>query len=164
MNHRTPLPGSRITHEVSTLRLNVLRAAYVLIAVGMGLQIWPLILRHPTDVAHMTGVVRSMLGAITLLAALLGIRYPLQMLPLLFVELAWKAIWVLSFGLPLWSAGRLDAGTAETMQACLLGVVLVPLVLPWGYVWTQYVRAPGDRWRGRHSRPGVLPDSSVARG
>ena len=30
--------------EVSTLRLNVLRATYALIAVGMGSLIWPLIL------------------------------------------------------------------------------------------------------------------------
>src|SRR5688500_7875792 len=97
--------------EVSTLRLNVLRATYLLIMVGMGLQFGPLILRHPVDVEHMRGVVWSMLGAITLLSALLGIRYPLKMLPLLFVELVWKTIWVLSFGLPLWSAGRLDAGT-----------------------------------------------------
>jgi hypothetical protein len=29
----------------------------------------------------------------------------------------------------------------------LLGVVLVPLVVPWGYVFRQYVRAPGDPWR-----------------
>ncbi|HEX6369245.1 MAG TPA: hypothetical protein VF006_09950 [Longimicrobium sp.] len=149
-------------HEVSTLRLNVLRAAYALIAVGMGSMIWPLILQHPDDVARMTGVVWSMLGAITLLSALLGIRYPLKMLPLLFIELAWKVIWVLSFGLPLWSAGQLDAATAETLQECLFGVVLVPLVLPWGYVWTQYVRAPGDRWRGRASAPGALPNPSVA--
>lgn len=150
-------------HEVSALRLNVLRATYLLIALGMGLQIWPMILWHPAGVAHMTGVVRSMLGAITLLA-LLGIRHPLQMLPLLFVELVWKMIWVLSFGLPLWSAGRLDAGTAETMQACLMGLVLVPLAMPWGYVWRQYVRAPGDRWRGRQAGPAVLPNSSVAAG
>jgi hypothetical protein len=150
-------------HEVSTLRLNVLRATYLLIAVGMGLQIWPLILRHPTDVEHMMGVVRSMLGAVTLLA-LLGILHPLKMLPLLFFELAWKTIWVLSFGLPLWLAGQLDAGTTESMQACLMGVVLVPLVMPWKYVWTQYVKAPGDRWRRREAGPAVLPRSSVARG
>lgn len=150
-------------NEVSTLRLNVLRASYALIAVGMGLQIWPLILRHTNDVGHMTGVVRSMLGAITLFS-LLGIRHPLKMLPLLFIELAWKTIWVLSFGLPLWSAGLLDAGTEETLQATLFGVILVPLVMPWGYVWTHYVRAPGDRWRGRASRASVLPNSSVAAG
>jgi hypothetical protein len=59
------------------------------------------------------------------------------MLPLLFVELAWKTIWVLSFGLPLWRAGLLDAGTAETLQACLFGLVLFPLVIPWGYVRAQ---------------------------
>jgi hypothetical protein len=149
-------------HEVSTLRLNVLRAAYLLIAVGMGSMIWPLILQHPAGVARMTGVVWSMLGAITLLSALLGIRYPLKMLPVLLMELAWKTIWVLSFGLPLWMAGQLDAATAKTLQECLFGIVLVPLVLPWGYLWTQYVRAPGDRWRGRGVAPAVLPHSSVA--
>jgi hypothetical protein len=149
--------------EVSTLRLNVLRAAYLLIAIAMGSQIWPLVLRHPADVAHMTGVVRSMLGAITLLA-LLGVRYPLKMLPLLIIELAWKVIWVVSFGLPLWRAGLLDAGTRETMQACLFGVVLCPLVIPWGYVWMQLVRAPGDRWRGRAAETAVRPNPSAARG
>ncbi|HEU4881090.1 MAG TPA: hypothetical protein VFT45_02560 [Longimicrobium sp.] len=151
-------------HTVSTLRLNVLRAAYALIAVGMGSMIWPLILQHPAGVARMTGVVWSMLGAITLFSALLGIRYPLKMLPLLLIELAWKTIWVLSFGLPLWLAGQLDAATAETLKECLFGVVLVPLVLPWGYVWTQYVRAPGDRWRGQASAPVVPPNSSVVAG
>jgi hypothetical protein len=39
------------------------------------------------------------LAAISLLA-LLGIRYPLKMLPLLFFEFLWKAVWVLGWGLP----------------------------------------------------------------
>jgi hypothetical protein len=133
--------------EVSMLRLTVLRGTYLLIALGMGLQIWPLILRHSADVQHMTGVVRSMLGAVTLLCALLGLRYPLKMLPLLFFELAWKTVWVLSFGLPLWRAGQLDAGTAETLGACLLGLVLFPLVIPWVYVRRHYFAAPADPWR-----------------
>ena len=149
--------------EVSTLRLNLLRAMYLLIALGMGSQIWPLILRHPADVEHMMGVVRAMLGALTLLC-LLGLRYPLKMLPLLLVEFAWKTIWVLSFGLPLWGAGQLDAGTAETLQACLVGVVLVPLVMPWRYVAAQYLKAAGDRWRGPEPLPSALPGPTPARG
>jgi hypothetical protein len=132
--------------EVSTLRLNVLRGTYAIIFLGMGLQIWPLILRHPVEVEHMKGVVRSMLGAITLLS-LLGLRYPLRMLPLLLAELVWKTAWVLSFGIPLWSAGKLDAGTADTMRACLLGVVVFPLVIPWGYVRQHYFAAPAEPWR-----------------
>ena len=67
----------------------------------------------------------------------------------LFYEFVWKAIWVVSFGLPLWLTDQLTADAADTMTACLLGVVLVPIVLPWGYVFRKYVREPGNRWRGR---------------
>jgi hypothetical protein len=126
----------------------VLRAVYLLIALAMGAQIWPLIVSHPANVEHLRGVTRAFLGALTLLSAL-GVRYPVKMLPLLLFELAWKTIWVASFGLPLWVTGQLDAATSETMIACLMGVVLVPLVLPWGHVIRHYVRAPGDRWRER---------------
>jgi hypothetical protein len=131
--------------EVSTLRLYVLRGTYSLIAVGLGITIWPGILSPPEDLSHMSSVVRSVLGAVSLLAVL-GIPYPLKMLPLLFFEFLWKFIWVLVFGLPLWSAQTLDPNTRETLNACLMGIVLVPLAMPWGYVFRQYVKAPGDRW------------------
>jgi hypothetical protein len=133
--------------QLSTTRLYALRAVYLLIAVAMGAQIWPLIVSHPANVEHMRGVVRAFLGALTLLCVL-GLRYPVKMLPLLIFEFAWKAIWVAAFGLPLWLTHELDGATAETMKACLMGVVLVPLVLPWGYVIRHYARARGDRWRG----------------
>lgn len=135
--------------EVSTFRLYLLRAMYLLIAVGLGITIWPGILFPPENLSHMSSVVRSVLGAVSLLAVL-GIRYPLKMLPLLFFEFLWKSIWVLVFGLPLWSAQKLDPNTRETLNACLMGIVLVPLVMPWGYVFGHYLKAPGDRW-GKHS-------------
>jgi hypothetical protein len=83
------------------------------------------------------------------------------MLPLLFFELLWKSIWVLAFGLPLWRNGQLDANTRETLNACLMGVVLVPLALPWGYVFRHYLKASGDRWVG--NGPGA-PQSAAAGG
>ena len=132
--------------EVSTFRLYLLRATYLLILVGLGFQIWPLLLHPPKDLALMRGVVRSLLGAVSLLAAL-GIRYPIKLLPLLFFELVWKSIWVLVFGLPLWSGHQLDADSQETLKACLMGVVLMPIVIPWPYVLAHYVKARGDRWR-----------------
>lgn len=138
---------------VSTFRLYLLRAAYLLLVVGLGLQIWPGILNPPDNLDHMRGVVRSLLGAVALLAVL-GLRHPLRMLPLLFFEIAWKAIWVVAFGLPLWSADGLDAGTRETLYSCLMGLVLFPLAIPWGYVHANYIRAPGERW-GRGAAPGA---------
>lgn len=128
--------------DVSRFRLYVVRATYLLLVVGLGGMIVPQIVSHPaTD----RGVIAALLGGIWLLA-FLGIRYPLQMLPLLFFEFAWKAIWVLAYGLPLWRAGRLTAVTADDLQNTLFGVVLIPLVIPWGYVWRRYVRQAGDRW------------------
>ncbi len=79
------------------------------------------------------------------------------MLPLILFELAWKAIWILSFGLTFWSAHQLTPDTQETWTACLMGLVLFPLVMPWGYVFASYVKQPGDRWRTTHMRPGAQP-------
>jgi len=76
----------------------------------------------------------------------LGIRYPLKMLPVMLFEFLWKAVWVAAIGLPLWRAHQLDADSAETLKACLMGVVLVPLIIPWPYFWANYMKAPGDRW------------------
>ncbi len=93
----------------------------------------------------MHGVANSLLAALSALMAL-GIRYPLQMLPLLLFELLWKTIWLVAIALPLWYAHQLDAETMETVQACLMGVILCPLVIPWPYVLANYVKNPGDRW------------------
>ena len=89
-----------------------------------------------------------MLLALALCSAL-GVRYPLQMLPLLFFELLWKVIWLTAVALPLWRADQLDADTLDTVKACLAGVVLCPIVIPWPYVWANYVVRPGDRWLKR---------------
>lgn len=134
--------------EVSTFRLYLLRAGYLIIAVGLAVMIWPGIIRPPENLSHMGAVVRSVLGAVSLLAAL-GIRYPLKMLPLLFFELLWKSIWVLAFGLRLWAANKLDQDTRQTLNDCIFGIILVLLVTPWGYVLKHYLKAPGDEWRKR---------------
>ena len=130
--------------EVSTFRLYLLRALYLFMAVGLAIFELPALL-HPGNLSRLDSVVLSVLGAFALLAVL-GIRYPLKMLPLLLFEFLWKSIWVLAFGLPLLLSGRLGPETTETLTACLVGVVLVPLVMPWGYVLKHYLKAPGDRW------------------
>lgn len=95
----------------------------------------------------MQGAVRAMLTAVSLLV-LLGVRYPVQMLPLLLFEFTWKAVWVLAIGLPLWRAGRLDpATTGDTWRTCLSSLVFLGLTIPWGSVFRHYVRGHGDRWR-----------------
>ncbi|MCL9806663.1 hypothetical protein NAT51_14095 [Flavobacterium amniphilum] len=132
-------------NEVSVFRLYLLRATYLLISVGLGFTIWPQIIHHPTPWSLWHGVGCSLLGAVSILA-FMGIRYPLKMLPVLFFELIWKSIWLIAVALPLWSAGQMDAENLETTQNCLMGII-VPLVIPWVYVWRHYVKMPGNRWK-----------------
>lgn len=135
--------------EVTTLRLYLLRAMYLLIAVGLVLNVFPHIIAPADTVANARTVVFSLLGALALLC-LLGLRYPLQMLPLLLFELVWKIIWIVAFALRMWSHQGLDQYASETLFACVMGIVLTPIAVPWGYVFKHYVAAEGEPWR----RPG----------
>lgn len=131
--------------EISVFRLNLLRAGYLLLVVGLGITLWPSILDLSRTWGLMHGVVVSMLGAMSALAVL-GLKYPLQMLPLLFFEMGWKTLWLLRVALPLWSADKLDAATLQTVYECL-GVVIFPLIIPWPHVFRTYFKKAGDPWR-----------------
>ena len=122
--------------DVSRVRLYVLRGAYLLLVIGLGAMILPVLLSHEPMAR---GVIPSLLGAVWLLA-FVGLRYPLQMLPLLMFEFVWKAIWLIAFGLPQWSSGQLPATFAEDFKAIAAGVILMPIVIPWGYVYRHYVK------------------------
>ena len=129
---------------VSLTRLYMLRVVYLIIAVGLGLVIWPGVIHHEQPWGLAQGFVNCMLAAFGLLCAL-GIRYPLQMLPVLLWELTWKSIWLLIVALPAWRAGPLDQAMLENLFAVGL-VVIIPIAMPWGYVAEKYLRQSGDRW------------------
>ena len=141
---------------MSLPRLYFLRLGYLVIAVGLALTKWPLIINHDRPWPLFEGVETCMLVALSLLW-FLGLRYPLQMLPVLLFEIAWKFIWMIAVVLPLWISDQLDPATLKVFYACL--VVVIPLaVIPWRYVFANYVRKPGDRWRSdRHPRSSVTP-------
>jgi len=142
-NPCAPAPANLAEYEVSLLRLYVLRAMYLLLVIGLGGLIVPDIASHPMlD----RGVIASLLGCIWLLA-FIGLRYPLQMLPLLMFELGWKTIWMIAYGLPQWFASQYPPTFADDFFNIAFGVIIVPLVIPWAYVWRHYVKQPGARWR-----------------
>ena len=128
--------------NVPLWRLYILRAMYLVLVVGLGGMIVPELLNHELT---SRGVIASLLGAVWLLA-FMGLRYPLEMLPLLMFELAWKVIWMVAYGLPQWSAGQYPPTFAEDSFNIVFGAVLL-FVIPWGYVWRRFVTRPGARWR-----------------
>lgn len=139
------LTSRATTPEVSLFRLYMLRAAYLVMATGLGVYIWPVVIHHTNELAATQGVRFALLAGLGATAAL-GLRYPLQMLPTLLFELIWKAIYLIAFALPLWSAHQINAAIAEDIKAVVMVVVFIPLI-PWRYVFAHYVVKHGDRWK-----------------
>jgi hypothetical protein len=134
-----PMP----TYEVPLWRLYVLRATYLVFIVGLGALIIPQLFSH--EVAS-RGVIASLLSAIWVLA-FVGLRFPLQMIPLLMFEFVWKTIWLVAYGLPQWLSGQIPATFSDDFGAIVAGVILMPLVIPWRYLFRRFSSLADARWR-----------------
>jgi hypothetical protein len=140
-----PKPA-RSARPLPLWRINVLRVGYLVMGGGLAVYKWPLLFNHePWSLAE--GTVQCLLVAMSVLA-LLGLRYPIRMLPILLFEVGWKTLWFSIVALPLWSDGRLE-GAFRTQTDKVLWGVIVAAVIPWGYAFRQYVVAAGDPWRRR---------------
>ena len=130
--------GSRVT----LTRLYVLRAMYLLNLILLGSDVWPGIIASTRMWEPTPGVAVSFWAALSALSGL-GLRYPLAMLPLLFLQLLYKAVWLLAVARPLHFAGSAQ----EMSIVFIVGLLLAVIVIPWPYVWSHFVIAQGDRWR-----------------
>jgi len=130
--------------DLSLTRLNLMRAGYLFMGVGLVLVKWPLLLEAATLPLH-EGVTLCLLTAMSLLA-FLGLWHPVKLLPVLLFESAWKLLWLSLVALPAFASGGLDAATTETAISCSL-VVVILAVIPWGHVWRTYGRANAERRR-----------------
>jgi hypothetical protein len=129
---------------LSTFRLNLLRVFYLVLVIGLGMEMWPQMVHHVYSMGVDSGVMTCMLWALSTLS-ILGVRYPVQMLPLLLFEIAWKMAWLLTVALPHWLKGEWSQELGSTTFAVGLIFILIPL-MPWSYVFECYVRQPGERW------------------
>ncbi len=143
--HRGGAAGIGGPSDLPLYRLNMMRSGYLLLAIGLAIVEWPKIVTHDGSLPLMEGVVSAMLTALSLLP-ILGLRHPVQMLPILLFESAWKLIWLSAFALPAALNGDVSSEMQEVISNCLL-VVVVLVVVPWRYAWQRYGLADGDRWR-----------------
>jgi hypothetical protein len=130
--------------SLRTSRVNLMRAGYLLMAVGLAVTRWPR-LGEAASLPVYEGVVTALLTAMSVLA-LVGLRYPVQMLPILLFESLWKVIWLGIVAIPVLATGEMNAETNRILSSVAL-VVVILAVTPWDFVWKRYVRAPGDSWR-----------------
>jgi hypothetical protein len=137
--------GRGVVADVPLWRLNAMRVGYAMMGIGLAIVKWPLVIGYDSFTPLFEGVVHILLTAMGLLA-LLGLRYPVRLLPILLFETLWKLLWLGVVALPAAMAGEVDAAMSQVISTCSLVIVIVA-VTPWRYVWKQYVTATGDRWR-----------------
>jgi hypothetical protein len=141
----TPSPApARVPAQLALWQVNLLRVGYLVMGVGLVVVKWPLLFADkPWGLAE--GTVECILVAMSVLA-LIGLRYPRRMLPILLFEIAWKLLWLGVVALPLWRDGRLD-GAIREQTVKVLWVVIIIAVIPWRHVFTRYLLVPGQPWR-----------------
>jgi hypothetical protein len=145
VTHASQEAGSRPGTELPPWRRNLLRLGYLVLGGGLVVYKWPLLLRHDRPWPLMTSVVTCMLVAMSVLA-LLGLRYPVRMLPILLFEVAWKLLWLAVVALPLLLHHQLDRDARELTNE-VLWVVVILAVIPWRYACSTYLARRAERWR-----------------
>ncbi len=128
--------------EVSLVRLYLLRVLYLLNCLFLGADVWPALFRHAMNWDSIQGVAYSFWAALSLLS-LVGFRYPLQMLPIVLMQFSYKCVWLLFFAIPHWPAVKAD-GLFPIMA---IGLVIDIAIIPWRYLYKNYIRKSGDRWK-----------------
>jgi len=124
---------------VSTLRLHLLRLVFAGTFLFVGTSAWKTILTHrgPWDPLH--GVAFSFWAAYSALM-ILGLRYPLKMVPLLLLQFFYKLVWLIAVAYPLWSSGQLSASSASGLATIFMTAMVVDLaVVPWPYALRSYL-------------------------
>lgn len=131
--------------DVPLWRRYTMRLCYLILAAGLGTYIWPGVVHHSPQFAELSGIQSSLLAGLGA-TAVLGLRYPVRMIPLLLFELIWKAIYLIAFAYPLWRAHQITDAVQADITSVLMVVIFLPLI-PWGYVWRHYIRERGEVWR-----------------
>lgn len=138
----SPLP------PVATWQINAMRFLFLLMAGIMGAMfVWPQLLFESADWDVMRGLAKSMLAALALMS-LLGVRYPLQMLPLMLYEIAWKTIWIVLIAGRAWMAGKWTPDIEGLFYDCI-GIIIAYFIVPWRYVWARYFAQPMEPLRAK---------------
>ncbi|HMT40093.1 hypothetical protein [Sphingorhabdus sp.] len=131
---------------VATWRINAMRFLFLLMAGIMGAMfVWPQLLFESADWDVMRGLAKSMLAALALMS-LLGVRYPLQMLPLMLYEIAWKTIWIVLIAGRAWMADKWTPDIEGLFYDCI-GIIIAYFIVPWRYVWARYFAQPMEPLR-----------------
>ncbi|MEX2177084.1 MAG: hypothetical protein WD801_00140 [Gemmatimonadaceae bacterium] len=126
---------------VRPINILALRTFYFLMAAFVATDSWRVLITHQGPWDHVRAVAFCVWATYPTLA-ILGLIHPLRMLPIMFVTIGYKTLWLVFVAYPLWRAGTLAGSPAEEMARVFAWTPLLVAVVPWKYVFDTYVRFP----------------------
>jgi hypothetical protein len=135
------VPDHQRYEGVRPINIWGLRLFYALMATFVATDAWTTLLQHEGPWAPMTAIAYCVWAAYPTLAVL-GLIHPLRMLPIMLFTIGYKTLWFVFVAYPLWATGSLAGSSAEPITNAFLGLPVLILVVPWGYVWRTYLKPP----------------------
>lgn len=129
---------------VRPINIYGLRLFYFLMAAFVATDAWKTLFTHEGSWDHVRVIAFCVWASYPTLA-LLGLIHPLRLLPLMMFTIMYKTIWLAVIAYPLWRAGTLVGSPAEEMTYVFLWTPVLVVVVPWTYVYRQYVKWPARK-------------------
>ncbi len=126
---------------IRPINIYLLRLVYLLMFFLLGWDAWSHVLTHRGAWDPVNAVAWCVWTAFATLAGL-GILHPLKMLPMMFLEIFYKVLWLALVAYPLWRAGTLAMSAAAGIASAFVWVILPIVAVPWGYAFRTYVHEP----------------------
>ncbi|MEM7741173.1 MAG: hypothetical protein AAF225_10270 [Pseudomonadota bacterium] len=124
-------------------RIWAMRALFFVTFLGLAPSMWGYLMAPGELIDGDVGIGDAYLTALSTLA-LLGVRFPQTMLPLLLLQCLDKLLWVGFVGWPLAQAGQIVPMEDDLFMAMAIGVVLDLVIIPWPFVFTRLFRGALD--------------------
>ena len=123
---------------VRPINIYLLRFLYFLMFVFVGFDSWKTIITHQGPWDHVRAVAWCVWAAYTTLSVF-GLIHPLKWLPIVIFMIFYKTLWLIVVAYPLWRAGALAGAPADEMAHVFIGAPFVALIVPWKYVFKNYI-------------------------
>ena len=139
--HHRHLSTEQQIRRCRPIHIYLLRLLYILMFFVLGRETWTQILTHQGPWDPFKAMAWCVWTAFATLAGV-GIFRPLKMLPIVLLEIFYKVLWLIIVAYPLWAKGALWGSPAESIASPFLWVILPIVVVPWGYVFVNYIYKP----------------------
>ncbi|MBX7169374.1 MAG: hypothetical protein K1X72_00320 [Pyrinomonadaceae bacterium] len=123
---------------VRPINIYLLRILYFLMLAVMSVDAWKMIFTNDGQLEKFRAMAICVWAAYGTLG-LFGLFKPLKWLPIVLFMIFYKTLWLIVVSLPLWRANQLEGSSAEEMTYIFIAAPFMLLVIPWKYVFKNYL-------------------------